>query len=101
MTQIKKRGGRSKGQGQGQKAPGCPCSGLAPCWVLLLCHLDPSHNPEECHQPCATMRTQKGEVKELAQGHMAGKMGVRIQTQGGHDRKRQKAQQLVLQERKR
>lgn len=60
--------------------------------------LDPSHNPEECLQLCATMKTRKGEVRELTQGHVAGKKEVRGQSQDGHGRKRQEAQ---LQERKR
>lgn len=41
----------------------------------LGCPLDPSLNPEEYHQLCAMMKTWKGEGRELAQGHMAGRAG--------------------------
>lgn len=64
-------------------------------------HLDSSHHPEDYHLTSATRRAGKGEVKVLAQGHVLGKMGVRIPIPGEHSRKRQEAQELELQERKR
>lgn len=65
------------GQGKGKTAPGvmallhaAPSAGCC-----LVGPLDPSHNPEECHQLCAMKKTWKGEARELAQGHVAGRAG--------------------------
>lgn len=102
MTHIFKNEGILRARRRG--APGSLCPGLlcagscAGC--CLVHHLEPSYNPRECHQPCATMRTRKAETKEFAQGHKAGKMGAsgfrpRV---GG---KRQEAQLPVFQERNR
>lgn len=87
MTQTKRCKGIPQRLGEENKMSllrAGPCAGCC-----LVSHLDPSHNPEDCHEPCAVMRTQK-EIKELAQGPMAGKVGgVSVQTQGGRGRERQ------------
>lgn len=46
---------------------------IAGCY--LMGPLGPSLNPEECHQLGAMMKTWKGEARELAQSHVAGRAG--------------------------